>query len=63
MFNVRLTFNHTVIRTVYAVQQLENGLTQFLLYDDVLGKWGWMPASQYEPIADEKKPKKTNKKG
>ena len=53
MFKVRLTFNHTVTRTVYAVQQLENGLTQFLLFDDYSQKWLWMPASEYEPIPEQ----------
>lgn len=53
MFKARLTFAHSAIRTVYAVQQLENGLTQFLLFDDYSRKWLWMPASEYEPIGEE----------
>ncbi|MFD0710604.1 HNH endonuclease [Paenibacillus sp. GCM10027626] len=52
VFKVHLSFNHTVVRTVYAVQQLENGLTQFLLFDESFGKWMWMPASEYVPVAE-----------
>lgn len=58
MFKVRRTFNHTIIRTVYAVQQLENGLTQFLLFDEYSKKWLWMPASEYEPYDEEPKKKR-----
>lgn len=54
MFNVRLSYNHNEIRTVYGVQQLENGLTQFLVWNVTLNKWDWMPSSQYVPLNLEK---------
>ncbi|MGE7828916.1 hypothetical protein [Paenibacillus sp. NPDC093718] len=50
MFKVRRTFNHTIVYTVYGVQQLENGLTQFLIWNDMYQKWSWFPASEFEPI-------------
>lgn len=53
MFKVRRTFNHKLIYTVYAVQQLESGLTQFLLWNEMNQKWMWDSASQYEPIGEE----------
>ncbi|WP_179232950.1 hypothetical protein [Paenibacillus rigui] len=49
MFKVRLAFNLKEVRTVYAVQQLENGLTQFLVWDDLYNKWVWVPANEYVP--------------
>ncbi|MBT2759943.1 hypothetical protein [Paenibacillus sp. ISL-20] len=52
MFKVVPVYNSTLIRFVYAVQQLENGLTQFLLFDEYSNKWLWMPASQYVPYND-----------
>jgi hypothetical protein len=52
MFKVRLVFNKEVIQTVYAVQKLENGLTQFLTFNDLSHKWTWIPASEYEPVGE-----------
>lgn len=52
MFKARLHFNHTIVRNIYAVQQNEFGLTQFLVFDEYSRKWLWMPASEYEPIED-----------
>ncbi|MNJ60179.1 hypothetical protein D3C77_558950 [compost metagenome] len=52
MFKVRRTFNHEIIYTVYSVQQLENGLTQFLIWNDMYEKWSWFPASEFEPIQE-----------
>lgn len=52
MFQVCLTYNQKIIRTVYAVQQLENGLTQFLLFDEYSKKWVWMPSNEYMPYMD-----------
>ncbi|MCY9758953.1 hypothetical protein M5X06_28015 [Paenibacillus alvei] len=53
MFKARLHFNHTIVRTIYAVQQNEFGLTQFLVFDEYSRKWLWMPASEYEPIEED----------
>lgn len=50
MFQAVLAFNHTQVRTIYAVQQNEHGLTQFLVFDDYSRKWIWRPASEYEPV-------------
>lgn len=38
-----------LIQTIYAVQQLENGLTQFLVYYEGMCKWLWWLASEYKP--------------
>ncbi len=37
------------IYTIYAVQQLENGMTQFLIYHEGMCKWTWWPASEFKP--------------
>ncbi|WP_217562741.1 hypothetical protein [Paenibacillus sp. GbtcB18] len=58
MFKVTLVYNTTVIRTVYSVQQLENGLTQFLMFDEYTEKWVWQPSSQYVPYSGETKDKR-----
>lgn len=55
MFKAQLSFNNTVVRTVYAVQQLENGLTQFLIFDEYTNKWAWRPASEYVPVSTKSK--------
>lgn len=50
MFKARLSFNHNEIRTIYAVQETENGITQFLVWNDLYNKWSWVPASEYVPL-------------
>lgn len=51
-FKARTTFNKELIRTIYAVQQLENGMTEFLIYDESFEKWMWVSASAYEPVKE-----------
>lgn len=58
MFEACLKFNRSVIRKVYATQQLENGLTQFLIFDEYSEKWVWMPASEYIPSVNQPKEKR-----
>lgn len=50
MFQAQLTYNHSIVRNIYAVQQLENGLTQFLIFDEYYRKWRWVPNTEYEPV-------------
>ena len=52
MFKVRRTFNKSIIYTVYGVQQLENGLTLFLIWDDVMERWSWEAANGFEPFKE-----------
>ncbi|MBD8839367.1 hypothetical protein IFU39_16265 [Paenibacillus sp. CFBP 13594] len=62
MFKVTPTYNLTLIKEVYSAQQLENGLTQFLLFDEYTKRWVWMPSSEYIPLNDTRIKTRKNKK-
>lgn len=49
-FKAKLHYNDTIIRDIYAVQETEHGVLQFLIYDDYFKRWAWQPASEYVPV-------------
>lgn len=47
MFNAK--HSSGVVYTIYAVQQLEDGETRFLIYHEGAQNWIWWSALQFEP--------------
>lgn len=48
MFKVR--DERGIVFVVYGVRTIEDGSTEFLLYNPILGKWVWDEACCYAPL-------------